>query len=248
LSQRHRHFGENFETKPRGRRKRAGIGRWIGRLFLLGVFLLILPYLLILLYRIEIVRPWSTLMAYGLVTGQGVERTWVPFEDVAPVLVQSVMMSEDGQFCAHDGIDWEALNKVIDGALEGESTRGASTIPMQTAKNLFLWPGRSFVRKALEVPLAMASDYIWPKQRMMEIYLNIAEWAPGVYGIEAAAQHHFGVSAANLNASQSALLAVSLPNPHQRNAGSPGDGLRRLAGNIEGRARQSGAYITCLYG
>jgi len=247
LSQRHRHFGENFETKPRGRRKRAGIGRWIGRLFLLGVFLLILPYLLILLYRIEIVRPWSTLMAYGLVTGQGVERTWVPFEDVAPVLVQSVMMSEDGQFCAHDGIDWEALNSVIDGALEGESTRGASTIPMQTAKNLFLWPGRSFVRKALEVPLAMASDYVWPKQRMMEIYLNIAEWGPeGEFGVAAGSLRAFGREPQNLDWQTASLLAVTLPNPILRNPARPTAGLLRVARIVENRARQYGGRAACV--
>jgi monofunctional glycosyltransferase len=253
-----RPFGENWdETALPGsgdqdfgmaRRKRGwGIGRLIRRIVLLGLFLLALPYLLVLLYRAEFVRPVSTLMLYDLARGSGYERQWTRFDDIAPVLVQSVMMSEDGQFCAHNGVDWSALNAIIDGALEGEATRGASTIPMQAAKNLYLWPGRSFVRKALEIPIAVAADTWWPKRRMMEIYLNVAEWAPGVYGIGAAAQHHFGVSAAQLSPRQAALLAVTLPNPHRRTPAQPSAGLQRLASTIEARASRSGAYIGCLY-
>lgn len=244
---RERHFAENFEILPSRRRRGSFVLRWVRRLFLLAILLLVLPYLLLPLYRMESVRPISTLMLADLLSGQGYAREWVEFDDIAPVLVQSVMMSEDGQFCAHDGIDWEALNTVIDGTLEGESTRGASTIPMQTVKNLYLWPGRSYLRKALEVPLALAADYVWPKRRMMELYLNVAEWAPGIYGIGAAAQHHFGVPAGALTPSQSALLAVTLPNPYTRNPTAPSPGLQRLAATIEQRARQSGAYIKCLY-
>ena len=157
------------------------------------------------------------------------------------------MMSEDGQFCSHRGVDWGEMKAVVQDALDGEATRGASTIPMQTAKNLFLWNSRSFVRKAMEMPLAIAADFVWSKRRLMEIYLNIAEWGPGIYGIEAAAQHHFNVPAAKLSRRQAALLAASLPNPYERNAGKPGRGLQRLAGVIEKRARRSGGYITCLY-
>ncbi len=233
---------------PRRRRKGSFIGRLVRRAVLLLVLIALLPYLLLPIYRMESVRPVSTLMLADLVTGREFRREWVDFDAIAPVLVQSVMMSEDGRFCAHDGIDWDAFNTVLDGAMAGERTRGASTIAMQTAKNLFLWPGRSFVRKALEVPLALSADYVWTKQRTMELYLNIAEWAPGVYGIGAAAQHHFGVPASQLSPSQSALLAVTLPNPHERDPAAPSAGLRRLAGNIEARARQSGAYIKCLYG
>ncbi len=231
----------------RMRRKRNRFSILLRRLFLLVLLVALTPFALILLYRWESVHPVSTLMLAGYVSGQPVDRTWVEFDNIAPVLVQSVMMSEDGQFCAHDGIDWEALNTVIDGALEGEETRGASTIPMQTAKNLFLWQSRSFIRKGLEIPLAMTSDYLWDKRRLMEIYLNVAEWAPGVYGIEAAARHHFGIPAAQLGGRQAALLAVTLPNPHLRDPANPSNGLARLAGSIEARAAQSGAYITCLY-
>jgi monofunctional glycosyltransferase len=211
------------------------------------VLVLLLPYLLIPLYSLPQIRPVSTLMLGETLSGRAYERQWADFDDIAPVLVQSVMMSEDGQYCAHSGIDWQALNLVIDDALEGEATRGASTIPMQTAKNLFLPSTRSVIRKALEIPLAMWMDVVWSKKRLMEIYLNIAEWAPGIYGVEAAAQAYFGVTAKQLSARQAALLAVTLPNPVKRNAANPSRGMNRLAGIIEKRASQSGAYIKCLY-
>jgi monofunctional biosynthetic peptidoglycan transglycosylase len=211
----------------------------------LGVILL--PYVLILVYKVDFIHPISTLMLWDLVTLKGYDRQWVEFEDISPALVQSVMMSEDGQFCNHDGVDWVQMNGVIQDALEGESTRGASTIPMQTAKNLFLWNGRSFVRKGLELPLALGADFVWSKKRLMEIYLNIAEWGPGIYGIEAAAQHHFKVPASKLTRRQAALLAVSLPNPITRIASKPAKGMKRLASLIERRAKGSGGYIKCLY-
>lgn len=231
----------------RSRRRRGIVARLLRGAVLLALLVLLLPYGLVLLYQVEGVRPVSTLMLHDRLTGQSVERDWVAFDDVAPVLVQSVMMSEDGRFCAHDGVDWEALNLVIDQAIEGEATRGASTIPMQTVKNLFLWQSRSFVRKGLEVPLALFADYVWTKRRTMELYLNVAEWAPGVYGIGAAASLLFGTSAEALTARQAALLAVTLPNPAGRNPSAPSAGMQRLADTIEARARQSGAYITCLY-
>jgi monofunctional biosynthetic peptidoglycan transglycosylase len=206
-----------------------------------------LPYVLIFLYTVEFVRPVSTLMLRDLVLLRGYDRQWVEFDEISPNLVQAVMMSEDGQFCRHSGVDWGEMRAVVSEALAGEQTRGASTIPMQTAKNLFLWNGRSFLRKVMEMPLAVVADFVWSKQRLMEIYLNIAEWGPGIYGIEAAAQHHFNVPAAKLSRRQAALLAVSLPNPYERNAGKPGNGLQRLARLIERRASRSGEYIRCLY-
>ncbi|MCF3641180.1 monofunctional biosynthetic peptidoglycan transglycosylase [Rhizobium sp. TRM95111] len=214
---------------------------------LLALALLLLPYGLILLYTVDVIRPVSTLMLRDLVLLHGYDRQWVEFDDISPSLVQSVMMSEDGQFCRHRGVDWGEMRAVVTDALDGKETRGASTIPMQTAKNLFLWNGRSFLRKAMELPLAIAADFVWSKRRLMEIYLNIAEWGPGIYGIEAAAQHHFAVPAAKLTRRQAALLAVSLPNPFERNAGKPGRGLQRLARVIERRASGSGDYIKCLY-
>lgn len=214
---------------------------------IVGAFLL-LPYVLVLLYALPFVRPVSTLMLADLALFRGYDRQWVSFEDISPTLVRSVMMSEDGQFCAHGGVDWVQMRGVVQDALEGEATRGASTIPMQTAKNLFLWNGRSFVRKGLELPLAMWADLVWSKRRMMEIYLNVAEWGPGIYGIEAASRHYFKVPAAKLTRRQAGLLAVALPNPITRVASKPGRGMQRLAGVIERRAQAAGGYISCLYG
>jgi monofunctional biosynthetic peptidoglycan transglycosylase len=224
-----------------------GVRSLLRRIVLIAVALMLLPYLLTLIYAVPFIRPVSTLMLADLALLRGYDRQWVSFDDISPNLVRSVMMSEDGQFCAHGGVDWGEMRHVVQDALDGETTRGASTIPMQTAKNLFLWNGRSFVRKGLELPLAIAADFVWSKRRMMEIYLNVAEWGPGIYGAEAAARHHFGVSASKLSRQQAALLAVSLPNPRQRIAGKPGRGMRRLAALVERRARNSGDYIKCLY-
>ena len=204
------------------------------------------PLVLIVLYRSPSIHPVSTLMLRDLVLGNAYQRVWVDYDDIAPALVQSVLVSEDNLFCFHGGVDWSALNLVIDEALDGERTRGASTIPMQTVKNLFLWSSRSYLRKALEIPLAMIVDAAWPKRRLMEIYLNIAEWGPGLYGIEAAAQHYYGIPAAQLSRRRAAELAVILPKPVGRNPVRPSAGLTRLARTIEERARQSGAYIKCL--
>ena len=180
-------------------------------------------------------------------TLQSVDRDWVEFDAIAPTLYQSVLMSEDGRFCSHSGVDWDAVNTVITDALDGERPRGASTITMQTAKNLFLWGGRSYLRKVLEVPLALWIDLVLSKKRIMEIYLNIAEWdGGGVYGIEAGSQSHFGRSASKLTRRQSALMAVTLPNPILREPSKPSAGLSRLSRIVETRAKQSGAYIKCL--
>ncbi len=202
---------------------------------------------LTLLYRVEAIKPASTLMLARQATFQPMTRQWVEIEDIAPTLYQSVLMSEDGQFCSHNGVDWDAVNLVISDALDGERPRGASTITMQTAKNLFLWGGRSYLRKALEVPLALWIDLALSKKRIMEIYLNIAQWDDGgVFGAEAGAQSHFGRSASNLTRRQSAFMAVTLPNPILRNPSKPSTGLSRLSRIVERRATQSGAYVKCL--
>ncbi|MEP7452374.1 monofunctional biosynthetic peptidoglycan transglycosylase [Phyllobacterium sp. SB3] len=215
-------------------------------LVLTGIILIMLPLILLCLYRLPFVHPISTLMVKDLVTFSGYDRQWVSIDDISPTLVNSVMMSEDAKFCSHSGVDWDALNSVVSDTIDGEQTRGASTIPMQTAKNLFLWNSRSFIRKGLEVPLAVMTDLILPKRRLMEVYLNIAEWGPGIYGIEAAAQHHFKTSAAKLSARQAAYLAVTLPNPIMRNPAKPGRGLQMLARVNERRARAAGAYVGCV--
>lgn len=222
------------------------LSRWAGRLLLLLVALAAIPAGLTFVYAVPAVHPLSTLMLKDLVTLTPYDRRWVPLEAVSPSLVNAVLMSEDGQFCNHRGIDWGEMKGVLDEALSGEPTRGASTITMQSVKNLFLWQGRSVVRKALEAPLALYYDAVLSKRRIMEIYLNIVEWGPGIYGIEAAARHHFRRAASDLTPRQAALLAVALPNPIMRNPAAPGPGLRALASVIGRRASHAGGYNACL--
>jgi monofunctional glycosyltransferase len=225
---------------------RSPVGRAVRYLILLVIVLIMLPIILLSLYRLPFIHPISTLMVKDLVTFSGYDRRWVPLDQISPSLVNSVMMSEDARFCFHNGVDWDALNSVVSDTIDGEQTRGASTIPMQTAKNLFLWTSRSFIRKGLEVPLAVLTDLILSKQRLLEIYLNIAEWGPGIYGIEAASQYHFKTSAAKLSPRQAAYLAVTLPNPIVRNPARPGRGMQTLARVNERRARGAGAYVGCV--
>ena len=201
------------------------------------------PIVLVPIYLV--VPPISTVMIATRIAEGPIERQWVAFDDIAKVAVLSVMMSEDARFCSHGGVDWQELNKVLDNP-DGPS-RGASTISMQTARNLFLWQAPSYFRKALEIPLAIYSDVVWSKRRTMEIYLNIAEWGPNVFGIEAAAQHHFGRAARDLTANQAALLAVTLPNPRVRNPASPSRQMQALARTVAARVRLAGGYIECLY-
>ncbi len=205
--------------------------------------LALIPGVLVPVYTV--IPPISTLMIWTRVTSGPIERDWVGFDEIAKVLVVSVMVSEDGQFCAHRGVDWAALNEVLESP-EGPS-RGASTIAMQTVRNLFLWQSPSYLRKGLEIPIALYADMIWTKRRTMEIYLNIAEWGPNIFGIEAAARHHFGRSANDLTTSQAALLAVTLPNPRVRNPAQPSGQMRSLARTVAARARVAGDYIKCLY-
>ena len=213
---------------------------------IVAVVLAAIPLVLTPVYALRFVHPVSTPMLADDVGFNPVLRDWVPLDDVAPVMIYSVLMSEDGQFCRHDGIDWGEMRVVVREALSGEETRGASTITMQTVKNLFLWNGRSYLRKGLEAPLALYFDFVLSKRRIMEIYLNIAEWDTGVYGIQAASQHYFGRDAANLTARQAALLAVTLPNPDDRNPADPSRLQRHLADRIQRLARQSGDYVECV--
>lgn len=210
------------------------------------VLIFLIPALLLALYRFEFVHPVSTLMVKEALVGHGAKREWIAIDDMAPVLYQSVLSSEDGQFCSHSGVDWGALNQVIEDAIDGEKTRGASTITMQLMKNLFLWPNRSFIRKALEIPYALMAELILPKKRIMEIYLNIAEWDKGIFGVELAAQKYFNRSAAKLGPQYSSLLAVTLPSPKSRNAAKPTNSMRRVARVVQRRAKASGAYVQCL--
>ena len=183
-------------------------------------------------------------MIGDLVTLQGYSRQWVDIEDISPSMQQAVVMSEDGQFCFHDGVDWEQLRSVL--SRNGGPNRGASTITMQTVKNVFLWPSRSYIRKGLEIPLALYADLVWSKRRTLEIYLNIAELGPNVYGVEAAAQYYYKKPASKLSRREAALIAAALPNPAIRNPLKPSRAQKTLARIIERRINQSGAYVACL--
>lgn len=204
---------------------------------------LLLPYLMVPLYRF--IDPVSTLMLWRWATGARVTRTAVLLERIAPVLQATVIASEDARFCAHRGVDWEEIRGAIEDTDDLGEVRGTSTITQQTAKNLFLWGGRSYLRKALELPLALWIDLTLPKRRILEIYLNIAEWGPnGQFGAEAAARYAFGKSARELSAREAAALAAVLPNPRRRSARAPGPAVRQLAGIYETRARS--ANVGCL--
>ena len=214
-----------------------GVRRIVRGCLLAIVILIALPYLIAPFYRF--VDPVSTLMLWRWATGARVERTWVPIDRIAPVLPHAVIVAEDAHFCRHHGIDFGELREVIGGIddlSDLAEVRGGSTITQQTAKNLFLWQGRSFVRKALEFPLALWLNLVLPKRRLMEIYLNIVAWGPnGEFGVAAAARRDFNKAPRDLTAHEAALLAAALPSPGRRDPRAPRPTLRRLAGVYQGR-------------
>jgi len=224
--------------------------RWRRRLAVLAAILVsvvLLPYVIAPLYRF--VEPVSTTMLWRRLTGARVERSFVPISRIAPTLPLAVIIAEDGTFCRNRGIDLAAMREAMEEADDLGEARGGSTITQQTAKNLFLWQGRSFVRKALEIPLALWINLVLPKRRVLEIYLNIAEWGPdGEFGAEAASRFAFGKSARSLTAREAAVLAAILPNPLRRSARTPSIPVRRLAGLYERRAAESPTRDACVRG
>src|SRR5215831_4187424 len=204
-------------------KRRAWLSRLARGAALAIAVVLLLPYLLVPLYRV--LNPVSTLMLWRWAKGARVEHTFVPIERMAPALPATVIASEDGRFCYHHGVDWRELRERIEDVDDISAARGVSTITQQTAKNLFLWQGRSFVRKALELPLALWIDLTLPKQRTLEIYLNIAEWGPnGQFGAEAGSRYAFNKPVRAISPHEAALL----PNPRRRSAKQPGPAVRRL--------------------
>jgi monofunctional biosynthetic peptidoglycan transglycosylase len=199
---------------------------------------------LVALYAVA--DPASTLMLARMVEGRPYERIPVPLADVAPPAIAAVIASEDATFCSNDGVDWGALHKVLASAGDRGPSRGASTITMQTAKNLFLWPGRSVLRKGLEIPIALVLGKLWSKRRVIEVYLDIAEWGDGTFGIEAAARRYFHKSAKALDAREGALLAAALPNPFKRDPARPKPLERRRAADIMMRAAGDPEALKCL--
>ena len=202
--------------------------RWAGFWVLRGTTILIVVILaLVVLYRF--VNPplthtiWSEYRRIGKV-----ERDWVPIEDVAPVVARSVVAAEDANYCLHWGFDVVAIRK----ALEDGGNRGGSTISQQVVKNVFLWQGRSWIRKALEAAITPAVEAIWPKRRIIEVYLNVAEMGEGVFGVDAAARHYFDVSPDKLSPQQAAAIAAVLPDPKDRSAARPTAWLKKRAAGI----------------
>jgi monofunctional biosynthetic peptidoglycan transglycosylase len=232
--------------------RRSGIGRGSVRLSralsaaaIVMLALLVLPYAIAPFYAFG--KPVSTVMLWRWMTGAPVHRTYVPLSHISPNLMRAVIVAEDGKFCRHYGVDLAEIRDAISEADDLNDMRGGSTITQQVAKNLFLWQGRSYLRKALEFPLALWIDLVLSKKRILEIYLNIAEWGPGgQFGIEAGSRYAFGKSARDLSRYQAALLAAVLPNPARRNAHRPGPGLRRLAGLYVARAGRAPSAASCL--
>lgn len=216
--------------------------RWLKRLL---VVLLLAPPALNLAFRFVPV-PMTPLMVLRAVQGYGFQKDWVPYERIAPALGRAVIASEDNLFCQQWlGFDFQALRGQVTAAMDGERPRGASTITMQVAKNLFLWPGRDPLRKVLEAWLTPQIALLWPRERVLEVYLNIVEFGPGIYGAEAASQAFFNRPAARLTESQAARLAVVLPNPLEWSAGQPGPYVQSRAETIRRRMGQLGSLTEC---
>jgi monofunctional biosynthetic peptidoglycan transglycosylase len=214
---------------------RRGAG-FIGRAFRLVVIaallvLVIGPVIAVAVYRF-VPPPVTWLMVQRAFEGRGFDRRWVPIEEISPVLVRAVMGGEDARFCEHQGFDFDAIRKAAAANARGKKLRGGSTISQQTAKNVFLWPHRDWVRKGLETWFTALIEVGWGKRRIMEVYLNSIEWGPGVYGAEAAAQRNFHVHARDLTAAQASRLAAIIPEPHSWKATKPGPYVRRRSGSI----------------
>lgn len=208
--------------------------RWLARLGVAALILFCAVFASIVLFRF-VNPPITATMIADKLRGATLHRKWVPLEDISPNLRLAVIASEDGNFCRHRGVDWAAVREVVKKAKSLTAVRGASTVPMQVAKNLYLWEDRNFVRKGLEVPLAYTMSALWSKPRMLEVYLNIAQWGPDLYGAEAASRRYFHKPASQLTRREAVLLAISLPNPYVRNPARPSRKMRVIADAVERR-------------
>jgi monofunctional glycosyltransferase len=240
----------NGKGPPRGRRSSAFLGgrarRFLWCCAILVIGLIAAPYVIAPFYRS--IDPVSTPMLWRWATGQRVRRIVVPLSQVARSLPLTVILAEDASFCHNRGIDLGAIREALQQSDDDlADSRGASTITQQVAKNLFLWPGHSVVRKILEVPLAIWLTVVLPKRRIMEIYLNVAEWGPdGEFGVEAGSRWAFGIPARDLDALQAAELTAILPNPVERSARRPTLVVRRLAALYVRRADAYPGHDACL--
>ena len=211
----------------RGRKK-----GWLRAALIALAVLALLPIGGVLIVAVLPPAP-TILMLRQAVRGEGLDYQWRGLNDISPNLVNAAIAAEDARFCSHHGFDIEAIQKALDHNAEGGRIRGGSTISQQTAKNVFLWPGRDWIRKGLEAGYTVLIETVWSKRRIMEVYLNVVEWAPGVYGAQAAAQHWFGKDAADLTPREAARLAAILPAPRRYKAASPGPYVCRRASRIQ---------------
>jgi monofunctional biosynthetic peptidoglycan transglycosylase len=210
---------------------------WVRRsLIALVLLLFVVPPVLTVIYRV-VPPPITILMMERLAQGQGLDKQWRGLSDISPALPQAVIAAEDARFCEHHGFDFEAIRKA---ALHNQrrpgKVRGGSTISQQTAKNVFLWPSRDYVRKGLEAWFTVLEEAIWGKRRILETYLNVVEWGPGTYGAEAAARRYFHKDAADLTPAEAARLAAILPDPLKWKAANPGPYVQRRSAKIGARA------------
>ncbi len=216
-------------AKGKGSKRRARVMPFVLRwLFRAAMVFAVLALLWVILYRV--VAPPTTYYIWSEERrlGHSADREWVDADDIAPVMFRSVVAAEDANYCTHWGFDMRALRAAIaDGG-----TRGASTISQQTVKNVFLWHGRTYSRKVMEALLTPLVEAVWPKRRILEVYLNVAEFDEGVFGVKAAARHYFGTAPSRLTATQAARLAAILPSPKTRSASEPGPMVRKRAASI----------------
>jgi monofunctional biosynthetic peptidoglycan transglycosylase len=214
--------------------------RWVGRLvagFVLATLAAVVIYRFVdpPLTPVMVARALEAMIAGRAVR---IERQWVDLDAINPALLRAVLAAEDARFLTHHGVDLDALRRAweYNQRSKGRRLRGAGTVTMQAARNVFLWQGRSYLRKGLEVYFAMLIDVVWGKRRVLEVYLNVAEWGDGVYGVEAAARRYFGVPAARLGPREAALLAAALPAPRRSNPAAPSGYLANRARIIAARA------------
>jgi monofunctional biosynthetic peptidoglycan transglycosylase len=223
--------------KPRPPGRAGGLLRFLRNLLIVAaLILLVVPPLWVAIYRF-VPPPITILMVERSLQGKGLEHRWAPIGRISPAMTRAVIASEDARFCAHHGFDFNAIDKALrhNEARPG-AVRGGSTISQQTAKNVFLWPDRSWVRKGLEAWFTVLIEAEWGKRRIMEVYLNTVEMGPGLYGVEAASQRYFHTGARGLTPAQASRLAAILPSPLKWKARDPGPYVRRRTGRIDARS------------
>lgn len=220
---------------------------WTKRVFQGILWVIVIVHLYALALRM-IPVPGTFLMVQRAIAGETIRKDWTPLEDISPHLPRAILGGEDSRFCDHHGIDFKAVKDALADNAEGGRRRGGSTITQQTAKNVFLWNGGGYVRKAIEAWFALYTDVAWGKRRTMEIYLNVAEWGDGIFGAEAASQARFGKPASELTKREAALLAAVLPSPNKWRVDPPGDYVSGRAGTLMQRAEviRISRYDSCL--